>query len=303
MKFVVCALAAALVVSTAAAQQPPCWHDAFAALSFLEGEWTVRVEQRLGNGTWEATSARSWITPQFEGCALVENCVGEREGKPFVKRATHAYNAVADRLQSVWIDSGHGMLVTYEGAATGSEILLDYAMTLRGDPVVLRIAYASIAADSFYVEHRRSNDGGGTWDVTARQRYVRAPRAEVPAPQPSVDLPAPLARVLTDYERAWAAQDAAALAALFVEDGFVLPNGGPPIRGRDAIARHYAGAGGPLALRALAFGVDGATGYIIGGFTHTHGASDIGKFTLTLRRDGDGRWLIVSDMDSPNRRT
>ena len=31
-------------------------------------------------------------------------------------------------------------------------------------------------------------------------------------------------------------------------------------------------------------------------------ATDIGKFTLTLRKNQDGRWLIVSDMDSPNRR-
>jgi len=58
---------------------------------------------------------------------------------------------------------------------------------------------------------------------------------------PSVELPAPLARVLTDYEAAWQAKDAAALAALFVEDGFVLSRGVPPIRGRAAIARHYTG--------------------------------------------------------------
>ena len=31
---------------------------------------------------------------------------------------------------------------------------------------------------------------------------------------PSVDLPAPLARILTDYERAWTAKDAKALASL-----------------------------------------------------------------------------------------
>ena len=35
---------------------------------------------------------------------------------------------------------------------------------------------------------------------------------------PSVTLPAPLARVMTDYEKAWGAQDAAGLAALFTED-------------------------------------------------------------------------------------
>jgi ketosteroid isomerase-like protein len=29
---------------------------------------------------------------------------------------------------------------------------------------------------------------------------------------------------------------------------------------------------------------------------------DEGKFTLTLRKDKDGSWLIVSDMDNSNRR-
>ena len=120
--------------------------------------------------------------------------------------------------------------------------------------------------------------------------------------QPSVNLPADLARVLTDYEAAWQSRDAARLAGLFAEDGFVLPNGGPPVRSRAAIQKHYTGSGGPLALRAIAFATDGTVGYIIGGFGRARGEPDSGKFTLTLRKGPDGRWLIVSDMDSGNQR-
>lgn len=119
---------------------------------------------------------------------------------------------------------------------------------------------------------------------------------------PAVDLPAPLARVLTDYEAAWQKKDAAALARLFAEDGFVLASGGPPVRGRAQIEKHYAGAGGPLALRAFAFATDGPVGYIIGGYARQKGQPDTGKFTLTLRKGTDGRWLIVSDMDNRNTR-
>lgn len=119
---------------------------------------------------------------------------------------------------------------------------------------------------------------------------------------PSVELPAPLARVLTDYEAAWQKKDAAGLAALFAEDGFVLSGGVPPVHGRAAIERHYAGRGGPLSLRAFAFAADGATGYILGGYTPQKGDPDVGKFTLTLRKDAAGRWLIVSDMDNGNAR-
>lgn len=121
-------------------------------------------------------------------------------------------------------------------------------------------------------------------------------------PQPTIELPSELRRVLTDYESAWSSRDAAALAKLFAEDGFVLPNGQPPVRGRAAIERHYTGAGGPLALRAIAYAAEGAVGYIIGGYAKQKGDPDGGKFTLTLRKGPSGRWLIMSDMDSSNRR-
>lgn len=125
-----------------------------------------------------------------------------------------------------------------------------------------------------------------------------------PAPAenlPSVALPSDLARVLTDYETAWGAKNAAGLARLFAEDGFVLPGGQPPVRGRAAIEKHYSGNGGPLALRAFAFATQGKAGYIIGAYGRKVGDPDDGKFTLTLRKDAAGRWLIVSDMDNGNR--
>lgn len=120
--------------------------------------------------------------------------------------------------------------------------------------------------------------------------------------QPSVTLPAELARVLTDYEAGWKAGDAAALANLFAEDGFVLAGGRAPVKGRAAIQRLYTHPGAPLSLRAIAYATHGDVGYIIGGFSRQPGEPDGGKFTLTLRKDGDGRWLIMSDMDNSNRR-
>jgi ketosteroid isomerase-like protein len=120
------------------------------------------------------------------------------------------------------------------------------------------------------------------------------------APLPSVTLPPELDRVLRDYERAWQAKDAKALAELFAEDGFVMSNGKTPVRGREAIRAAYAGAGGALALRALAYVTDAEAGYIIGAFGRAPGAEDSGKFVLALRKVG-GRWLIAADMDNSNR--
>ena len=138
--------------------------------------------------------------------------------------------------------------------------------------------------------------------LLATPMVVAAVEAPAREPLPTITLPAPLQRVLTDYETAWRNKDAVALAALFAEDGFVLSSGSPPVRGRAEIEKHYAGAGGPLALRAIAFGIDGALAWIVGGFARSAGEPDNGKFTLTLKRDKSGRWLINSDMDNGNTR-
>ena len=125
-----------------------------------------------------------------------------------------------------------------------------------------------------------------------------SPQVDTAAPLASIELPPALDRVLRDYERAWQARDPSALAALFADDGFVLSNQRPPVRGRAAIRAAYKDGGGPLSLRALAYATEGPVGYIIGAFGPRAGDKDTGKFVLALRRDGDGRWLIAADMDN-----
>ena len=144
------------------------------------------------------------------------------------------------------------------------------------------------------------------WQSTRMPRDEEGARKEVAAAassgEASVTLPPELARVLTDYEAAWKAGDAAALSHLFAEDGFVLPAGQPAVRGRAAIQRLYTHPGSPLSLRAFVYATNGDVGYIIGGYSGEPGKPDDGKFTLTLRKSEEGRWLIVSDMDNSNRR-
>lgn len=280
---------------------PPCWHAEFDAFSFLPGEWLVRAEHRRGDGTWETTDARCWISREMKGCVLTERYVGTHAGERAEARGMYGFDSVTGKLQHLWVDDAHGMLTTYEGGRVEDEIVLEYAMVLRGKATVLRDVYTGIEKDAFRIEGSRSNDGGKTWDVTSRLSFTRAPVVETP-PLPSVDLPAELARVLTDYEQAWQNMDEEALANLFTEDGFVLSSGGPPVRGRDAIKLHYKDAGGALSLRALAWSTQNDAGYIIGAYARAKGETDVGKFTLTLRKEKNGRWLIVSDMDNSNRR-
>lgn len=115
-----------------------------------------------------------------------------------------------------------------------------------------------------------------------------------------VELPDELDRVLRDYEQAWSAMDASALARLFTSDGFVMRPGQPPAQGQEAILRAYANAGGPLSLRAWQYRVDGDTGFIIGGYGIAPGSPAVGKFVLALRKEGTDRWLIAADIDNGN---
>jgi ketosteroid isomerase-like protein len=118
--------------------------------------------------------------------------------------------------------------------------------------------------------------------------------------QPSVALPPEFDRVLRDYERAWSSRDPSAVAGLFAEDGFALPSGKRPARGRYAIRDAYAKAGGELRLRALAHASHGGIGWIIGAYGYGEAKGDVGKFVLALRRDSSGRWLIAADIDNSN---
>jgi hypothetical protein len=141
------------------------------------------------------------------------------------------------------------------------------------------------------------------WTFLAALAVVTGAEAQSAAtePLPSITLPPALARVLTDYETAWRAKDALALARLFADDRVVVPNACPPVRGRQRVQECYAGSGGPLFLRAVAHNTDRALGYIIGAYRDEENGADRGKFTLTIATGpgNDGRWLIVADMDRP----
>lgn len=142
------------------------------------------------------------------------------------------------------------------------------------------------------------------WQSTKMPRQEEVAKREIAAAtpdQPSLTLPPELARVLTDYEVGWTTGNASALSQLFAEDGFVLSQGRAPVKGRPSIQKLYTRAGSPLFLRAFAYATNGDVGYILGGYSGEKGKPDDGKFTLTLRKNESGRWLIVSDMDNSNR--
>lgn len=164
---------------------------------------------------------------------------------------------------------------------------------------VLAIAFCGAMAPVF-VAASEPQPGASEAAATLGAAPVASPAATSAARAP-VALPAEFARILRDYEKAWMAGDVAALAALFADDGYALPNGQPPAAGAVAIrAAYQRNAGSPLGLRALHYVQSGDMAYIIGGYGAGAGKPDFGKFVLVLRRAGDGSWRIAADMDNTN---
>ena len=151
----------------------PCYHKEREAIDFLVGDWNVDAKVRLADGKWEQSSASSQIKPDLSGCLLSERFTGSRAGHTFNALALMAFNNTSKRLQRLWSDSEHGLLVMYEGNRTGNEITLETEILLDGKIVKLRNQYLGISENSFSLESGRSTDGGKTWITVTKLEYRR----------------------------------------------------------------------------------------------------------------------------------
>lgn len=114
------------------------------------------------------------------------------------------------------------------------------------------------------------------------------------------------------FERALHSGDVETVTALYAEDAVLLPEGGPAVRGREAIRKYFAAAvaetkpgestTGTLSDRAV--GVSGDLGWSSGTskVTRPDGTTVfVGKF-LSVSRKVNGKWLYIRDTwnsDSP----
>jgi hypothetical protein len=152
---------------------PPCYHKELGDIDFLTGDWTVESNVRSGDGKWEQSSATSQIKPDLSGCLLNERFTGMRGGHSFSALGIMGFNSITGKLQRVWSDSEHGLLIMYEGNRNGREMILETEVLLDGKRVKLRNAYLEITRDSFRLESGRSHDGGKTWITVTKLQYKR----------------------------------------------------------------------------------------------------------------------------------
>ncbi len=145
-------------------------------LSFLTGEWEVRSKFRLSREPekWEETQARSKIDYLFENCLLLEQFEGTRQGRALRATAMYAYNRTSKKYEWVGADSEHGFLTLYTGSLSGNDLVLESAVEISGQRILLRRVLTKKSAGGFEIRYQRSTDGGRTWDTAWYLIYSRS---------------------------------------------------------------------------------------------------------------------------------
>ena len=122
---------------------------------------------------------------------------------------------------------------------------------------------------------------------------------------PFPDLRAPerekaaLERVVQDYVRANADEDAGALASLYADDALLLPPDEGLVEGRERIRTFWSDGMEPgLQITPVRVEIHGDAGLVVGRYTvpeHPDTPADSGKCVLMLKRSGLG-WKITADI-------
>ena len=144
-------------------------------LDFLLRTWKIDAGSRLSaEGPWEKTSGISVIKNKLNSTIIEEEFTGTRQGKSFLNKTLFGINNMNNKLQRVFADSEHGVLIEFEGEKSKDTIYFDKTWTYAsGSTMKLRAAYYIISEDEFRVETMRMPQNATEWDITSRVKYNR----------------------------------------------------------------------------------------------------------------------------------
>ncbi len=125
-------------------------------------------------GDWEFTSASQqygnfggrWSFVRLETGQILDEyrVIGDKGQTFYVTAAIRAYNAAADRWESISMDPGAGLQGFATAERVNSEMHSEQKTGVAGSkPIILRIRYYNIQPDRFSWSADRSTDGGQTW--------------------------------------------------------------------------------------------------------------------------------------------
>ena len=138
--------------------------EAERAFDFLAGHWDALCRVPAGDGWVEAPGSLS-ATWTLDGLVLLERFEGIYHGGPLKGLGLRAFNREARQWEHTWTDSREpGRFHVWRGVfVDGSIDLLGGWVDESGRPVLSRLTWSEITADTAHWESARSHDGGATW--------------------------------------------------------------------------------------------------------------------------------------------
>lgn len=155
-----------LATGAAFAQELGCRGPEAARLDFWVGDWELAHVQE-----GKAVTSRNRISKILDGCAILEEFTGGPETK-LDGRSLSLYDRATKQWRQVWVDNTGAWL---DFTATSAEGDLAFARTTQrdGKPVVQRMVFRDVKADSLKWYWQSSLDGGATWKTLWEIDYRR----------------------------------------------------------------------------------------------------------------------------------
>lgn len=136
-----------------------CAHVEFQTIRPLLGEWRVEASDRVSPNVYERTTGTSVITTVMDGCVLLEEYRGDRQGTEF-HRLTMLSIAPDGAFEHVRLDSGHGAFTISHGQWVRDTLVFEYARPMADRVLRTWAFYTELTADRFRLTRylQRSDD-------------------------------------------------------------------------------------------------------------------------------------------------
>jgi hypothetical protein len=245
---VAAALVSLLAHAPASSQAELCQQPGHREFDFWLGTWEIRQELLLPDGSWLDLPARSTVTRVAGSCALMEEWRGQVrffwEGmdapSPLEGFSVRAYDAEAGLWRIWWLDSRRPDFgAPFEGRfVRGEGAFVREGTTADGNPLLTRIRFHDVTADSVHWELAISRDAGSSWSPLWRMRFRRAAASPSNGQEPALEA---LLRLHHAHRSAHVLNDPDGLAATFA-DTLVQVSGGAVARlSRAALRESFRG--------------------------------------------------------------
>lgn len=131
-------------------------------------------KNRVAPGRFELTAARSQIEVVIPRCVLLERFTATVQGDPFWA-VVLLTAAGPDSTRRVWLDSGHGEPLLFEGGWAADTLRLEWVRDLVDRQLRLRHLYFAVTPDSFRTATYLSPSTAAGWQLVAEAVYRREP--------------------------------------------------------------------------------------------------------------------------------